>query len=266
MGCNYTSQLLIHLQSNAPSLQVLRQQFKIEIMIYSAKDLSIAYDGNVVLDNLNFSVEAGDYFCIAGENGSGKSTLIKGLLKLIKPASGTLQIGRFLKDKTGYLPQQTALQKDFPAGVFEVVLSGRISKKGFLPFYTAKDKAIADENLQRLHVFDLKYKCFRELSGGQQRRVLLARSLCAAEKLLILDEPAAGLDPIATQEMYALLKKINVELMMTIIMVTHDISCVINYADKILHLQNKQVFFGTVNEYIESESGKTFMKTNGNKK
>jgi zinc transport system ATP-binding protein len=228
-------------------------------MIYSAKDLSFAYDGNVVLHNLNFSLEAGDYFCIAGENGSGKSTLLKGLLQLIKPAEGTLQYDMFLKAKTGYLPQQTALQKDFPAGVFEVVLSGRISKKGFFPFYTAKDKSIAEQNLQRLHVLDLKHKCFRELSGGQQRRVLLARALCAAEKLLILDEPAAGLDLIATQEMYALLKKINIELAMTIIMVTHDINCAVNYANKILHLQNGQNFFGSVNEYTESEVGKTFL-------
>ncbi|GHT49271.1 hypothetical protein FACS1894102_3740 [Spirochaetia bacterium] len=237
-------------------------------MIYKTENLSFAYDAGIVLHNLNFSVAKCDYFCIAGVNGSGKSTLVKGLLGLVKPSNGTLTTDKLLNGKIGYLPQQSAVQKDFPAGVFELVLSGRLGAKGICPFYCAKDKKIAVENMKLMNVYDLRNSCFRTLSGGQQRRVLLARALCASEKLLLLDEPAAGIDPIATADLYELLKKINNELNITIVMVTHDINCAVKYAKNILHLReplkdevrDSQVFFGTSAEYVNSDVGKSFLR------
>ncbi|GMO35461.1 MAG: metal ABC transporter ATP-binding protein [Termitinemataceae bacterium] len=222
-------------------------------MLYSTNDLAFAYDGRIVLQKLNFDICEGDYFCIAGVNGSGKSTFLKGLLRSIKPAYGNLTVHKDLGGKIGYLPQQSAVQKEFPAGVFEIVLSGCLRLKSFLHFYTAADKKIAVRSLKQLNILNLKNCCFSELSGGQQRRVLLARALCATAEVLLLDEPAAGLDPIAAQDLYELLKQINKNLNITIVMVTHDINCALNYANKILHLQNEQLFFGTTEEYMKSE-------------
>ncbi|MDR0884852.1 MAG: metal ABC transporter ATP-binding protein [Clostridiales Family XIII bacterium] len=238
--------------------------------LITCQDTSFAYDGNVAISGLNFEVHRGDYLCIVGENGSGKSTLIKGLLRLIAPSAGTILIGGGLggdgegvdglgADEIGYLPQQTATQKDFPASVYEVVLSGRLSKRGILPFYSKMDKAIAEENIRRLGIEKLRHRCYRELSGGQQQRVLLARALCATKKILLLDEPVAGLDPIVTQELYQEIEKINREEGLTIIMVSHDIGSAVRYASHMLHLQNKQVFFGTTEKYIASEAGTRFM-------
>ena len=176
------------------------------------------------------------------------------------PLSGEIQIGDGLKaSEIGYLPQQTAAQKDFPAGVFEVVLSGCQSKRGLKPFYGKKDRQIALENLEKLGITELKNKCYRELSGGQQQRALLARALCATEKLLLLDEPVAGLDPLATQELYELIRMLNREQGLTVIMVTHDLRSAVEYATHILHLENRQMFFGTTGEYIKTELAKRFL-------
>jgi zinc transport system ATP-binding protein len=160
----------------------------------------------------------------------------------------------------GYLPQQTAAQKDFPASVREVVLSGCLSRSGIRPFYTKKDKADAEENMKRLGVAQLRNKCYRELSGGQQQRVLLARALCAARKILLLDEPAAGLDPVATQELYLLIRQINSVSGITVIMVSHDIQSAVSYASHILHLRGAQMFFGTAAAYRETETGRQFLR------
>jgi zinc transport system ATP-binding protein len=211
-----------------------------------------------MVSGLNFSVQAGDFLLIAGENGSGKSTLIKGLLRLIPPLEGTINFSpEFAPSRTGYLSQQTAAKQDFPAGVFEIVLSGNLGKKGFLPFYRAAEKQRACENLRLLDITELKDRCFRELSGGQQRRVLLARSLCAAEKLLVLDEPFAGLDPLISAELYRLLAQINSETGMTIIMASHDIEAA-GCAQKVLHLHKRQLFFGNIEDYLRSDTGKNF--------
>jgi len=224
----------------------------------NCQNLSYGYDGHIEISGLNFSVQAGDFLLIAGENGSGKSTLIKGLLRLILPMEGTITFSRdFSPYQTGYLSQQAAAKQDFPAGVFEIVLSGNAGKRGFFPFYRQADRRNAEENLRLLGIEDLKDRCFRELSGGQQRRVLLARSLCAAEKFLVLDEPFAGLDPLISAELYRLLEKINRESGMTIIMASHDIEAA-SCATKVLHLQRKQLFFGGMEEYLGSETGKNF--------
>jgi zinc transport system ATP-binding protein len=235
--------------------------------LIKCQNVSFGYDGNVAAHGLNFSVETGDFICIVGENGSGKSTLVKGLLRLLIPMEGTISFGTEpehppapdsgLETGTGYLSQEAAQKKDFPAGVFEIVLSGNIGKMKLRPFYTKTEKNKAEENMKQLGIMDLKNRCFRELSGGQQRRVLLARALCACEKLLVLDEPFSGLDPLISAELYSLLKKINQEMGMTIIMVCHDIEAA-NCATKVLHMQKKQLFFGSMEEYRNSETGRKF--------
>lgn len=177
--------------------------------LISCRDASFSYDGNTAVSGLSFEVHGGDYLCIVGENGSGKSTLVRGLLRLKAPVAGSVLMGDGLKpNEVGYLPQQTAAQKDFPAGVYEVVLSGRLGRRGILPFYSRADKAAAEENIERLGIAGLRNRCYRELSGGQQQRVLLARALCATKKVLLLDEPAAGLDPVGTRELYRIIEKI----------------------------------------------------------
>jgi zinc transport system ATP-binding protein len=237
-------------------------------MSISCQNISFGYDGHIVIHDLNFSVQDGNFLLIAGENGSGKSTLIKGLLRLMPPMGGIINFNPgFKQSRVGYLSQQTAAKQDFPAGVFEIIMSGNLGKKGFWPFYNHTEKQKAKENMQLLGITELKDHCFRELSGGQQRRVLLARSLCAADKLLILDEPFAGLDPIISVELYRLLEKINRELGITIIIVSHEIEAA-GCATHVLHLQNlrsqnRQIFFGTMEDYRQSETGKSFFIKKG---
>lgn len=236
--------------------------------LISCRNVAFAYEGNTAVSNLNFEVNAGDYLCIVGENGSGKSTLIKGLLRLKSPMSGEISHSGGLKpNEIGYLPQQTPAQKDFPASVYEVVISGRLSSRGILPFYSSEDKKIAFENIKRLDIENIKNKSYRELSGGQQQRVLLARALCATKKLLLLDEPVSGLDPLVTIELYKLIKQINEELGTTIIMVSHDIQSAVKYANYILHLKTEQVFFGKTEDYKKSSVGVHFLngETEGKK-
>lgn len=218
-------------------------------------DLSLAYGGETVLKGVSFAVNAGDYLCVVGENGSGKSTLMKGLLGLKEPESGSIEYAGGLKrNEIGYLPQQTALQKDFPASVFEVVLSGRLNSMGRRFFYSKEDKKEAERNLDRMGMLEYKKRFYQELSGGQQQRVLLARALCATSRLLLLDEPVAGLDPVATGEMYNLLKLINLCDGVTVIMVSHDVAAAERYATHILQLGHSQLYFGSVSGYRGSEA------------
>ena len=178
--------------------------------LITCQDLALGYESHAILEHLNFSVNAGDYLCIVGENGSGKSTLMRTMLGLQKPMGGAIAFGDGMRqNEVGYLPQQTAIQKDFPATVWEIVLSGCQAHLGKRAFYNRSEKALADENLSRMGMTDYKRRCYRELSGGQQQRVLLARALCATKKLLLLDEPVAGLDPKVTAEMYALIERLN---------------------------------------------------------
>ena len=226
----------------------------------TCQKLCVGYDGKPVLQDLDFEIFAGDYLCIVGENGSGKSTLMKTILGLQPPISGRILTGDGLrKNEIGYLPQQTAAQKDFPASVWEVVLSGRQNHPHFPPFYTKADKEDALRNMELLDLLPLKKRCYRDLSGGQQQRVLLARALCATKKLLLLDEPVTGLDPVMTNEMYQLIRRINREQNVTIIMVSHDIRNILPDATHILQLDQKQVFFGPMDEYLKTEAGKQFL-------
>jgi zinc transport system ATP-binding protein len=228
--------------------------------ILTAKDLSFSYDGRTVLEDVNFTLSAGDYLCVVGENGSGKSTLIKGLLGLKAPQRGSISFGEGLKPtEIGYLPQQTQLQRDFPASVEEVVLSGCLNSLGRRLHYSAADRERARMNLERMGVEELARTSYQALSGGQQQRVLLARALCATKKLLLLDEPVTGLDPIATGEMYNLIKLVNLCDDITVIMVSHDIHAAVRYATHILHLGHKQLYFGTAADYRESAQARRFL-------
>lgn len=229
--------------------------------LIKCENISIAYEGQTVVHDLSFEVGQADYLGIIGENGSGKSTLVKSLLGLKAPAKGKILLGDGLKQsEIGYLPQQTDVQKDFPASVYEVVLSGRLNSRGLRPFYTAADKGKARENMELLGIRDLQRQCFRDLSGGQKQRVLLARALCATKKLLLLDEPVTGLDPIVTQEFYQLINEINKKAGIAVVMVSHDIESTMAYASHILHLQETALFFGTADAYRESGIGKEFLR------
>ena len=224
------------------------------------ENVSIGYEGQTVVKDLSFQIDAGDYLCIVGENGSGKSTLVKSLLGLKSVEKGQIVFGDGLRqNEIGYLPQQTDVQKDFPASVYEVVLSGRLNSRGIRPFYTSTDKKTAFEKMKMLGISDLSRQCFRDLSGGQKQRVLLARALCATKTLLLLDEPVTGLDPIVTAEFYELIQRINKESGIAVVMVSHDIESAVKYATHILHLQEKVLFFGTAGAYQKSRVGQTFL-------
>lgn len=214
----------------------------------TADNVTLGYDSKIILQNLNFYIEEGDYLCIIGENGSGKTTLMKTLLGLLKPIDGKIKfLNGIEKNQIGYLPQQTDVQKDFPASVKEIVISGFQSKMNGRPFYSKKEKAEALKNMQLLGIDNLARRSYRELSGGQQQRVLLARALCATNKMILLDEPVTGLDPAATNEMYELIKELNNQ-GITIIMITHDTNCALKYANKILEIGSK-MFFGEKKDY-----------------
>ena len=224
----------------------------------SCQNLTVGYDGRTVLQGLNFEVNPGDYLCIVGENGSGKSTLMKTILGLQAPIGGRILTGDGLrKNEIGYLPQQTQAQKDFPASVREIVLSGCQGRCGSRPFYSKEEKRLAEENIEKMGIGSLTKRCYRELSGGQQQRVLLARALCATRKMLLLDEPVSGLDPRVTAEMYGLIETLNREEGITVMMISHDISAALKYASHILHIGDS-VFFGTKADYLQSPQGKVF--------
>lgn len=228
--------------------------------LIACSHVDFGYENYDAVVDVTMEVNPGDYMCIVGENGAGKSTLMKGLLGLLKPTSGTITIADELK-KTGigYLPQQTAAQKDFPATVWEVVLSGTLARMGYRPFYSKEEKKMALMNMEKLGITDLKKECYRDLSGGQQQRVLIARALCATEKLLILDEPITGLDPSATQDFYHLIRHLNRDSHVAILMVTHDVQNIVGQAGKILHLKQRMMFYGTAEEYKNSSVGKRFL-------
>ena len=227
--------------------------------LIECRDVSLGYEGQAIWEHLNFTVHSGEYLCIVGENGSGKSTLLKSLLGLLPPLRGAITTDPSLRSgAVGYLPQQTKAQKDFPATVSEVVLSGFLSAKKWRFFYSGAEKAQALMNMGKLGILELKDKCYRELSGGQQQRVLLARALCAAGELLILDEPVTGLDPTAAQDLYRTLQYLNKTEGIAIVMVTHDVQNALRYADTILHAGQHQWFCGSVAEYLASPCGKRF--------
>lgn len=229
--------------------------------ILECSELTASYDGRKVLSGLSFTINEGDYVCILGENGSGKSTLVKCLLGIKSPDSGKIIMGDGLRQKDiGYLPQHTDLAKGFPATVTEVVLSGCLGRRGLRPFYSSKEKQLAKQAMERLGIAELAGRSCRELSGGQQQRMLLARAMCAAEKLLLLDEPVTGLDPSAAADMYDLISELNKKDGMTIIMVSHDVVKSLDSASRILCLcSSDHSFYGTPQEYANSHISSKFI-------
>ena len=221
------------------------------------ENASLGYDGKPIVTGLNFTVNAGDYLCIVGENGSGKSTLMKTILNLTPPLAGSIYMEGLKPTQIGYLPQQTQVQRDFPASVLEIVLSGFQGQRGWRPFYTKEEKAAASANLKKLGLEGFERRCYRELSGGQQQRVLLARALCATQKCLLLDEPISGLDPKATAQMYEIIEQLHRE-GITIIMISHDVGAALADATHILHI-GKHLFFGTKEGYLHSGIGRAFL-------
>lgn len=230
--------------------------------LISAKDLTIGFSDLVLYRDLSFDISEGDYVFVIGENGTGKTTLMRTLLGLRKPLKGEVVTDGLKLSEIGYLPQQTIVQRDFPASVKEIVLSGFVGRLGYHPFYSSKQKKAAMEALRKFGVEDLASRCYRDLSGGQQQRVLLARTLCAATKVLLMDEPVAGLDPFVTEEFYGLVEKLNRE-GMTIIMISHDIAAAKKYATHILHIKNDPSFTGK-EEYFASGRGNEFSIVSGN--
>ncbi len=219
----------------------------------SVKDLAIGYDRHVLTDGISFQIESGDYVCMIGENGTGKSTLMKTLLGLQPALKGNIEWGEGVTPQTiGYLPQQTEVQKDFPATVFEIVLSGCQNRLKHRFFYSKADKATASDQIERLEITDLTQKCYRELSGGQQQRVLLARALCASKKMIFLDEPVTGLDPGAVEQMYSIINKLNHD-GMTIMMISHDVDTSVQYASHILNL-GSNVQFKDIKSYKSNQN------------
>ena len=228
--------------------------------LITCENLTLGYEGKAILSGLNFSVNSGDYLCIVGENGSGKSTLMKTLLHLQSPMSGSIILGDDLKiNEIGYLPQQTALQRDFPASVDEIVMSGFLGRMGLRPFYNKAEKKEARELMEKTRITDLADRCYRQLSGGQQQRTLLARALCATSKVILLDEPVTGLDPKVTAEFYQVTKDLNEE-GIAVIMVSHDVQA-LTYATHILHMDQRDSFYGTKEEYMNSDKWKLFKNT-----
>lgn len=221
------------------------------------ENASLGYDGKPIVTDLSFTVNAGDYLCIVGENGSGKSTLMKTILNLTAPLAGAIRMEGLRPTEIGYLPQQTQVQRDFPASVQEIVRSGFQGQCGLRPFYTREEKAVAARNLERLGLGGFEHRCYRELSGGQQQRVLLARALCATRKCLLLDEPVSGLDPKAAAQMYEIIRQLHQE-GITIIMISHDLESALNHATHVLHI-GKELFFGTKEAYLRSGIGRSFL-------
>ena len=220
--------------------------------IIEVKNLTLGYDNKEVLKNLNFRIKENDFLCVVGPNGAGKSTLIKGLLGLIKPLKGEVKYNNLKQNFIGYMPQEVKVDSNFPASVYEIVLSGTLNKLGIKPFYTKKEKEKANESLKILKIENLKDKSFNELSGGQRQKVLLARSLCATSKLLILDEPSNNLDSNSKKELYKTVVDLNKNKKITVIMITHDLDHNNLIGNKILSLREDNIFYGSTEEFVRS--------------
>lgn len=215
------------------------------------ENLTLGYENHPVLTDINLEIESGDFICVVGHNGSGKSTLIKGILGLIKPMCGRVVYDNLEKKFIGYMPQETKVDASFPASVMEIVASGTLNKLGFASFYTKKEKEEALKCLKILGIENLKDKNFPDLSGGQRQKVLLARSLAATSKLLILDEPSNNLDKESKEELYKTIVDLNKVHGITIIMITHDLDHDNLIGNKILSLRENDIFFGSTEEFVK---------------
>lgn len=228
--------------------------------LLECKNLSVSFDGRPIIEDLSFTVNENDFICIVGENGTGKSTLTNAMLGLIPITSGNIELHGICKSDIGYLPQKLKVENNFPASVYEIVMSGFVGKSIFNPFYTKSQKCKAEDSIELLSIDGIKSRPFTELSGGQQQRVLLARAICAAEKLVLLDEPVTGLDAQSSDNFYKLIMHLNSEHGVAVVMVSHDIERSVKFAGKVLHLGADNYFFGTVDEYKATDYYKNFLK------
>lgn len=228
--------------------------------LLECKNLSVSFDGRPIIEDLSFTVNENDFICIVGENGTGKSTLTNAMLGLIPITSGNIELHGICKSDIGYLPQKLKVENNFPASVYEIVMSGFVGKSIFNPFYTKSQKCKAEDSIELLSIDGIKSRPFTELSGGQQQRVLLARAICAAEKLVLLDEPVTGLDAQSSDNFYKLIMHLNSEHGVAVVMVSHDIERSVKFAEKVLHLGADNYFFGTVDEYKATDYYKNFLK------
>ena len=220
--------------------------------LITVKNVTITYEGLVAAENVSFHIDRGDYLAIVGENGSGKSSIMKAVLGLVRPRGGSIVYGDGLtRTAIGYLPQQTQAQRDFPASVEEVVQSGCVGRMRGRLLFNQGDKARVRRAMERLDIWSMRKKAYRNLSGGQQQRALLARALCATDLLLLLDEPVTGLDPAATEELYAIIRRLNAEEGVAVAMVTHDVQVGLRDAKSVLVMDRGVSFFGSAEAYAQ---------------
>ncbi len=219
--------------------------------LLKVEKLEVGYGKNIVIRNASFEIKNGDFVCVVGANGSGKSTLIKAILGLVKPIKGKITFSnRLTKNEIGYLPQEMKVEQNFPATVWEIVLSGNLGKMKTAPFYKTAEKKRSTEALKKLGISHLAQLSFTELSGGQKQKVLLARALVAMTKLLILDEPSNNLDYVSRHDFYETLKSLNRTEKMTIIMITHDLDAEDLIGNKIFALADSKVTVETTKNYL----------------
>jgi zinc transport system ATP-binding protein len=227
--------------------------------IIKVSNLSVKYGNTEALQDLSFSIEKGDYVALAGPNGAGKTTLAKAILGLAPVSSGNIEIfGEDRKkfkawQRLGYLPQKLhSFNPLFPATVSEVVDMGLLAGKKLPRRLNAKDKQKRETAMKLLDISDLADKPLRSLSGGQQQRAFLARALASEPELLILDEPGSALDPQSRDSFFKLIQHLNKEHQVTIIMVTHDVGHAGEFANKLLYVDKKLVFYGRFDDFCGS--------------
>lgn len=221
-------------------------------MLFELKNLSCGYNKDLIIKNLNMKMEDGDFICVVGPNGAGKTTLIKTILGLIKPLKGEVIYHDLKPSFIGYMPQESKIDSRFPASNMEVVLSGTLNKVKH--FYSKEDRERALNNFKLLGISKLKDKSFKDLSGGERQKVLLARSLSATSKLLILDEPSNNLDSKSKKELYKLIEDLN-QKGLSIMMITHDLDHGNLIGNKILSLREDDTFFGSVESFVRRIHG-----------
>jgi len=228
--------------------------------VVKVSGMSFKYDSIDILKDVSFNLEVGDYVGLVGYNGSGKSTLIKVILGLLKPYTGSIQLfGQPVEkfnswDKIGYMPQNISLLNPvFPATVREVITLGLLSGKKIPKVITVNDRKIINESLDYLKIIDLKDKLIGNLSGGQQQKVFLARALVTKPALLVLDEPSNALDSTTREQFFTVLQELNKEHKTSIIFITHDIGQIGKYANKLLYLEQRIIFYGSFEDFCKSD-------------
>lgn len=227
--------------------------------IIEVKNVSFAYQDENVLEDISLNVHQGDYLGIIGPNGSGKTTLLKIMLGLLTPSHGTVELfGQDIRSfrewsKIGYVPQKaTHFDVTYPATVYEVVAMGRYGKRGLFHWLNAHDHHIIRESLKQVDMLDYKDRIIGDLSGGQQQRVLIARALATQPEVILLDEPTVGVDVQTQESFYTLLKKLNHEYNLTLVLVSHDIQVVAAQATELACVNKTLMYDDDPQNFLKS--------------